>query len=68
MVSSQYNLLTTCAEAITSLIYPLTWTHAYIPILPRQLLGNVKTHNDDSFEMNLYEVTSLRIVHMIIFI
>jgi hypothetical protein len=38
-VSSQYSLLTSCAEAITSLIYPLSWTHAYIPILPRQLLG-----------------------------
>lgn len=38
-VSSQYSLLTSCAEAITSLMYPLTWTHAYIPILPRQLLA-----------------------------
>jgi hypothetical protein len=40
-VSSQYSLLTSCAEAITSLIYPLSWTHAYIPILPRQLLGKL---------------------------
>ena len=38
-VSSQYSLLTSCAEAVTSLIYPLSWTHAYIPILPKQLLG-----------------------------
>ena len=38
-VSSQYSLLTSCAEAITSLMYPLTWTHAYIPILPKQLLA-----------------------------
>ena len=40
-VSSQYSLLTSCAEAATSLIYPLSWTHAYIPILPRQLLGDI---------------------------
>lgn len=39
LVSSQYSLLTSCAEAVTSLIYPFSWTHAYIPILPRQLLG-----------------------------
>lgn len=38
-LSSQYSLLTACAEAITSLIYPLTWSHVYIPILPRQLIG-----------------------------
>ena len=38
-VSSQLSLLTTCAEAITSLIYPFSWTHAYIPILPSKLLG-----------------------------
>ena len=38
-VSSQYSLLTACAEATTSLMYPLTWTHAYIPILPKQLLA-----------------------------
>jgi hypothetical protein len=38
-ISSQYNLLTTSAEAIINLMYPLTWTHAYIPILPLKLLG-----------------------------
>jgi DENN (AEX-3) domain/uDENN domain len=47
LVSSQYSLLTSCAEAVTSLIYPLSWTHAYIPILPKQLLG--KTY-DQSFD------------------
>jgi hypothetical protein len=39
LVSSQYCLLTICAEAITSLIYPFSWTHAYVPILPTKLLG-----------------------------
>jgi hypothetical protein len=39
-ISSQYGLLTCCAEAITSLIYPLSWTHAYIPILPTILMGS----------------------------
>lgn len=40
LISSQYSLLTYCAEAITSLIYPITWAHAYIPILPFKLIGN----------------------------
>jgi len=38
-ISSQFSLLTSCAEAITSLIYPLSWAHAYAPILPLQYLG-----------------------------
>ena len=38
-ISSQFSLLTSCAEAITSLIYPLSWAHAYAPILPIQYLG-----------------------------
>jgi hypothetical protein len=40
-VSSQYSLLTVACEAMTSLLYPLRWAHAYIPILPRKLLGAV---------------------------
>lgn len=39
LVSTQYSLLTTCAEVLTSLMYPLRWSHAYIPILPKALLG-----------------------------
>lgn len=39
LISSQYSLLTNCAEALVSLLYPLTWSHAYIPILPSRLLG-----------------------------
>ena len=38
-VSSQLSLLTLCAEAITSLIYPMAWTHCYIPILPMHNIG-----------------------------
>jgi hypothetical protein len=38
-VSSQYSLLTSCAEAITSLIYPFSWPHLYVPILPYLFLG-----------------------------
>ena len=38
-VSSQYSVLTYCIEAITSLIYPLKWSHVYIPILPLSLIG-----------------------------
>lgn len=40
-ISSQYSLLTTCAESILSLLFPLSWTHVYIPILPRRILGDV---------------------------
>jgi hypothetical protein len=38
MHSSQLSLLTTCAEVITNAMYPLSWCHVYIPILPRQCL------------------------------
>lgn len=38
-VSSQLSLLTTCAEVVTSFMYPLRWSHVYIPILPKALLG-----------------------------
>jgi DENN domain-containing protein 5 len=40
LISSQYSLLTLCGEALMCLTYPLYWTHVYIPILPRTLLGN----------------------------
>ena len=39
LVSSQHFLLSTCAEVITSLLYPLRWSHVYIPILPAPLFG-----------------------------
>eukprot|EP01036_Dinobryon_divergens_P027068 gene27068-35782_t len=39
LVSSQLSLLTLTCEAILSLMYPLTWSHAYIPVLPYPLLG-----------------------------
>jgi len=38
-VSSQFSLLTVCAEAITSLLFPLCWSHVYVPVLPKALLG-----------------------------
>jgi DENN domain-containing protein 5 len=43
LISSQYSLLTSSAESILSLMFPLKWSHVYIPILPRALLGNI-TH------------------------
>ena len=39
VVSSQLSLLTATCEAILSLMYPLTWSLAYIPVLPYPLLG-----------------------------
>ena len=38
MHSSQLSLLTMCAELITNCLYPLTFCHVYIPVLPRQCL------------------------------
>ena len=38
-ISSQYSLLTYCIEAMNSFIYPLKWSHVYIPILPLSLIG-----------------------------
>jgi len=37
LVSSQYSLLTLCAEILCSLLFPMQWSHLYIPILPRFL-------------------------------
>jgi DENN (AEX-3) domain len=37
--SSQLFLLTAVAEVLTTLLYPLSWTHVYIPVLPEPLLG-----------------------------
>ncbi|CAM9959441.1 unnamed protein product [Ectocarpus sp. 12 AP-2014] len=37
--SSQLSLLTPCAEVLTLVLYPLSWSHVYIPVLPEALLG-----------------------------
>lgn len=37
LVSSQYSLLTICSEILCSLLYPMKWSHLYVPILPRFL-------------------------------
>jgi pentatricopeptide repeat protein len=37
LVSSQYSILTVCAEILQSLLFPLRWSHLYIPLLPRFL-------------------------------
>lgn len=34
LVSKQADLLTLCAQALLSLIYPFRWHHPFIPILP----------------------------------
>ena len=35
LVSSQYSILTVCAEILTSLLFPMRWCHLYVPLLPR---------------------------------
>jgi len=37
LVSTQYSLLTLCAEILCSLLFPMRWNHLYVPILPRFL-------------------------------
>ena len=37
LLSSQYSILTVCAEILTSLLFPMQWSHLYIPLIPRFL-------------------------------
>jgi hypothetical protein len=37
LVSSQYSILTVCSEILCSLLYPMKWSHLYVPLLPRFL-------------------------------
>ena len=34
LVSSQLSLLTVCSEILCSLLFPMKWSHLYIPVLP----------------------------------
>ena len=56
-VSSQLSLLTLCAEAITSLIYPLAWTHCYIPILPMHNIGCLQVRSTFIYYMHAISYT-----------
>jgi len=38
LVSTQLTLLTTCSEILLSLLFPLKWNNAYIPLLPKFLI------------------------------
>ncbi|KAL7580818.1 hypothetical protein ACA910_001095 [Epithemia clementina (nom. ined.)] len=37
LLSSQYAILTICSEILCSLLFPMKWSHLYIPILPKML-------------------------------
>ena len=37
LVSSQHSILTVCTEILCSLLFPMQWSHLYIPLLPRFL-------------------------------
>uniref|UniRef100_K3WD93 UDENN domain-containing protein n=1 Tax=Globisporangium ultimum (strain ATCC 200006 / CBS 805.95 / DAOM BR144) TaxID=431595 RepID=K3WD93_GLOUD len=39
LVSSSYSVLLTVGESLKSLLYPLTWSHIYVPVLPLALKG-----------------------------
>lgn len=38
LTSTQLTLLTTCCEIFSSLLFPMKWSHAYIPVLPHFLI------------------------------
>jgi len=37
LISSQYSILTICSEILCSLLFPMQWSHLYIPMLPKFL-------------------------------
>jgi hypothetical protein len=37
LVSSQHSILTVCCEILCSLLFPMRWSHLYVPLLPRFL-------------------------------
>jgi DENN (AEX-3) domain/uDENN domain len=37
LVSRQHSILTVCAEILCSLLYPMKWSHLYVPMLPQFL-------------------------------
>jgi pentatricopeptide repeat protein len=38
LTSTQLSLLTSCGEILISLLFPMRWSHAYIPVLPHFLV------------------------------
>jgi hypothetical protein len=37
LLSSQHSILTVCAEILGSLLFPMRWSHLYVPLLPKLL-------------------------------
>ena len=37
LLSSQYSILTVCSEILCSLLFPMRWSHLYVPLLPKML-------------------------------
>jgi len=38
LTSTQLSILTTCSEILLSLLFPMRWSHAYIPLVPKFLI------------------------------
>jgi len=38
LTSTQRSILTTCSEILLSMLFPMRWSHAYIPLLPKALI------------------------------
>jgi len=38
LTSTQLSVLTTCAEVLLSMLFPMRWSHAYVPVLPHFLI------------------------------
>ncbi|RYY38628.1 hypothetical protein EON62_00310, partial [archaeon] len=43
LVSSQVSLLTCTSEVLISIMYPFTWQHTYIPVLPKVLMESIES-------------------------
>lgn len=41
LCSRHYPLLTPCAQALLSLLYPFSWTNVYVPVLPYHMVVDV---------------------------
>jgi hypothetical protein len=68
--SRDLNKLANICEGFRLLIFPLIWTHVYLPIVPVQLLNLIEapvpfllgTHSDNLYHMNLYNVNDIILI------
>lgn len=68
IVSKSVSTLSSCVFALSGLVYPFTWQHVYIPILPRSLMAYccapmpffVGVLKSNLAELNTYPIEEVR--------